>query len=175
MVGLKKMPQYNGVSGVVETFLSVRERFSVRITASVTELTARQITARRVTLRSENVRHAKPGKAAATQSLQKCRSKIVSNSRAKTTSVASSPSDSAMSTSLQCSSVPTKALLGVAQIWVHPEARRRGVARRLLDAARASAVYGVAVPLELCAFSQPTAAGRATAAAYFGREDFLVF
>ena len=63
-------------------------------------------------------------------------------------------------------SAPQPASLGVAQVWVAPAWRRHGVARQLLDAARAHAVYGHRVPVRSLAFAQPTRAGRAFAAAY---------
>lgn len=61
---------------------------------------------------------------------------------------------------------PRPALLGVAQIWVHPDYRRSGVATALLDAARGHAVYAYRVPSERLAFSAPTRAGEALARAY---------
>lgn len=64
---------------------------------------------------------------------------------------------------------PSRCLLGVAQVWVRPDARRRGLATALLDAARAHAVYAYVVPPEALAFSQPTAAGAAFARAYLRR------
>lgn len=63
-------------------------------------------------------------------------------------------------------SQPTRASLGVAQVWTAPAWRRRGLARSLLDAARAHAVYGHSVPWREVAFSQPTRAGRAFATSY---------
>ena len=69
----------------------------------------------------------------------------------------------------------TRAVLGVAQVWVAPEFRRLGVARSLLDAARAHAIFGYSVPIEELAFSQTTAAGAHLAASYGGRPDFLVY
>jgi GNAT superfamily N-acetyltransferase len=59
-----------------------------------------------------------------------------------------------------------RATLGVAQIWVAAGARRRGVARRLLDAARAHAVYAYRVPKSELAFSAPTGDGFSLALAY---------
>lgn len=70
---------------------------------------------------------------------------------------------------------PVRAVLGVAQVWVAPAHRRRGVARALLSAAAAHAVYGYAVPSDEVAFSQTTAAGARLAAAYAGRPDFCVY
>lgn len=62
--------------------------------------------------------------------------------------------------------------LGVAQVWVHADWRRRGVARKLLDCARAHAVPGMVVPPAQLAFSQPTTSGWQLAAAYT-RSQFI--
>jgi GNAT superfamily N-acetyltransferase len=70
---------------------------------------------------------------------------------------------------------PAQATLGVAQVWVHPEYRRRGVARALLDAARTCAVYAYVVPAREVAFSNPTGDGQALAAAYCGGAGWLVY
>lgn len=68
------------------------------------------------------------------------------------------------------------ATLGVCQVWVHAAHRRQHVATQLLDAARRHALYGFPpVPVQECAFSQPTESGRAFAAAYCGTEEFLVY
>lgn len=60
------------------------------------------------------------------------------------------------------------ALMGVCRIWTAGEWRRRGVARRLLDEARAEFVYGLRVDRELVAFSQPTESGAALARGWWG-------
>ncbi|RYG55576.1 hypothetical protein EON66_04960 [archaeon] len=65
--------------------------------------------------------------------------------------------------------------LGVAQVWVHADWRRRGVARKLLDNARAHAVPGMVVPPAQLAFSQPTTAGWQLAAAYTQSEQIWVY
>jgi hypothetical protein len=67
-----------------------------------------------------------------------------------------------------------RALLAVAQVWVAPGARRAGVARALLDGARAGAIYACSVPVALVAFANPTADGWRLAASYCGRADVLV-
>jgi hypothetical protein len=61
-----------------------------------------------------------------------------------------------------------RAVLGVDQVWVARSGRRRGVARALLDAARAHAVHAHTVPRAEVAFSQPTGEGFALAGAYRG-------
>lgn len=67
------------------------------------------------------------------------------------------------------------AAAGVRCVWVHPLHRRGGTARRLLDAVRAGMVAGAHLPASMLAFSQPTPAGRALAAAYTGTDAFLVY
>lgn len=77
--------------------------------------------------------------------------------------------------SIAAGTVWERAVLGVAQVWVHPSQRRRGVARILLDAARAHAVWAYPVPLSELAFTQPTQDGYILAARYTGTEAFLVY
>jgi hypothetical protein len=62
----------------------------------------------------------------------------------------------------------TQPVLIVAQVWVAPPARRAGVAKALLDAARAHTVYAYAIPRDGLAFANPTADGYKLAAAYLG-------
>jgi N-acetyltransferase len=64
---------------------------------------------------------------------------------------------------------------GVSRIWVHPSARRFGVATKLLDAVRSEFIYAYAIPLERLAFSQPTPDGLYFFRHYTGRDDFLVY
>ena len=68
-----------------------------------------------------------------------------------------------------------RATCGISHIWVASAHRRRGVARALLDAARRHLASSFEVPLDELAFSQPTAQGRALAAAYVGEQQFLVY
>jgi hypothetical protein len=59
------------------------------------------------------------------------------------------------------STTPTIAVLGIGILWTHPSARRRGIATRLVSAARQYTVFGVTGPIDksLVAFSSPTQAG----------------
>ena len=68
-----------------------------------------------------------------------------------------------------------KTACGINRVWVHKHARHKGVATRLLDAVRASFVFGYTVPKEELAFSQPTPKGKAFATCYFGTPSFLVY
>jgi len=74
-----------------------------------------------------------------------------------------------------CEKESVKAFLGIEQVWVHRKWRRRKIATRLLDAARAKFCYGYLVPSDLVAFSQPTQDGKVFAERYTCRKDFLVY
>lgn len=66
------------------------------------------------------------------------------------------------------------ARVGVRQIWAHPQARRRGVGRLLLEGLQLAGVCSPAALAEV-AFSSPTIAGAALARAVCGREDIAVY
>jgi GNAT superfamily N-acetyltransferase len=66
------------------------------------------------------------------------------------------------------------AVLGVAQVWVSPLHRRRGLGGALLDAAAAHALYACPLPRGALAFSQPTGDGAALAAAWTGEARFWI-
>ena len=70
---------------------------------------------------------------------------------------------------------PVRAVCGVRLMWVSLEARRQGLATRLLDCARAHFVPGYVVPRNLLAFTQPTQQGQAFAEAYTGTRRLLVY
>ena len=70
---------------------------------------------------------------------------------------------------------PSKALLGVHQIWVHKSHRHRGIASRLVTAARDHLIFGMCVPLELVAFSSPTDEGLRFAMTYVGSDRPLIY
>ena len=60
-------------------------------------------------------------------------------------------------------------------LWVHQSHRREGIASRMIDGARASLVAGYMVPVDRCAFSQPTRDGQQFAEAYVGSREYLVY
>nr|XP_057934056.1 N-acetyltransferase ESCO2 [Doryrhamphus excisus] len=74
-----------------------------------------------------------------------------------------------------CSTVPEKALCGVSRVWVLSLARRRGIARRMLDTVRSTFMYGGHLTKEEIAFSDPTPDGKHFATAYCGTAAFLVY
>ena len=70
---------------------------------------------------------------------------------------------------------PSKALLGVHQIWVHKSHRQRGIASKLVTAARDHLIFGMMVPLELVAFSSPTDEGLVFAKGYTASDTPLIY
>ena len=68
-----------------------------------------------------------------------------------------------------------KALCGVRMMWTAVEARRQGIASKLLDLARAHAVRGYVVPRRELAFTQPTPDGQAFIQRYTGTPYVLVY
>ncbi|XP_047540387.1 N-acetyltransferase eco [Vanessa atalanta] len=64
---------------------------------------------------------------------------------------------------------------GVSRVWTARWRRRAGVARRLLQCARASLLHGLALRPDDLAFSAPTPPGKALAAAYCGTDNFYVY
>jgi hypothetical protein len=67
------------------------------------------------------------------------------------------------------------AKMGVLKVWVHADYRRRRVAARLVDVARAHYSYPAPIPKSLVAFSQPTPFGSLFARAYFASDSVLVY
>jgi len=76
---------------------------------------------------------------------------------------------------VKVSQKPTTAHLGVSLVWVQRALRRQKIATRLVEAARRHTIYGVHVPLDAVAFSQPTSLGHALARRVLQRRDFLVY
>ncbi len=80
-----------------------------------------------------------------------------------------------VSSSISRSLKPSKALMGIHQIWVHKSHRHRGIATNLVTAARDHLIFGMVVPLELIAFSSPTEEGLRFAQSYVGSERPLIY
>lgn len=68
-----------------------------------------------------------------------------------------------------------RAMCGVRLVWVSTEARRRGIATRLLDCMRSQFMRGYVVPRHELAFTQPSDQGRALIEAYTSNRKFLVY
>ncbi|OKL63049.1 hypothetical protein UA08_02025 [Talaromyces atroroseus] len=60
------------------------------------------------------------------------------------------------------------AIVGVSRIWTCGSARRRGIAMDLLDCVVSSFIYGLDIPKEQIAFTQPTESGTRLAGCFFG-------
>jgi hypothetical protein len=70
---------------------------------------------------------------------------------------------------------PVRATVGVRMVWVSPDMRRRGVASRLLDAARSNMVQCYVAPRAQLAFTHPTEGGVGLAGAYVGPQGWLIY
>ncbi|NXA39946.1 ESCO2 acetyltransferase, partial [Eudromia elegans] len=75
----------------------------------------------------------------------------------------------------RCSAQPEPALCGVSRVWVFSLARRKGVARRMLDVVRSTFTYGCYLSTEEIAFSDPTPDGKLFATRYCQTPNFLVY
>jgi N-acetyltransferase len=76
---------------------------------------------------------------------------------------------------LHRSMTPTKAIMGVHQLWCHSSHRKGRVATHLVDAARSRLVYGMTIPHDMVAFSSPTVDGLAFAKKYVETETPMVY
>lgn len=80
------------------------------------------------------------------------------------------------SSSISCSTTADVALLGISRIWTSRSYRGRGIAFDLLDCARGNFFYGMEVPKDLVAFSQPTESGGRLAKRWYQAETgWLVY
>ncbi|PKY07740.1 hypothetical protein P168DRAFT_261660 [Aspergillus campestris IBT 28561] len=67
------------------------------------------------------------------------------------------------------------AIVGISRIWTSGASRRKGIAMDLLDCVVSNFIYGMEIPKEQMAFSQPTESGRALARSFFGDVDWHVY
>ncbi|XP_071449477.1 N-acetyltransferase ESCO2 [Hetaerina americana] len=75
-----------------------------------------------------------------------------------------------------CSNTPVRgSRCGINRIWTCPSERRKGVATKMLDAVRATFVYGHILKLSEIAFSDPTPMGMSLAVKYTKSTNFLVY
>ncbi|MCJ1249409.1 N-acetyltransferase O1 (Establishment of cohesion protein 1) [Trapelia coarctata] len=72
------------------------------------------------------------------------------------------------SSSIMTETSQNLALLGISRIWTSKSHRRKGIASALLNCASNHFFYGIEVPKELIAFSQPTESGGQLAEGWFG-------
>ena len=78
---------------------------------------------------------------------------------------------STKSSSISTETTRDAALLGISRIWTSKSYRRKGIASALMDCARGSFFYGIEVPKEMVAFSQPTASGGQLAEQWYGEKS----
>ncbi|KAI5293355.1 N-acetyltransferase O1 (Establishment of cohesion protein 1) [Ascosphaera acerosa] len=73
-----------------------------------------------------------------------------------------------ISSSLATASAPEPAIVGISRIWTSASARRKGIAMDLLDCVRSNYIYGMEIPKEQIAFSQPTESGCRLIQSFYG-------
>ena len=74
------------------------------------------------------------------------------------------------SSSISISTERDAALLGISRIWTSKSHRRKGVSSALLDCARGNFFYGIEIPKEMVAFSQPSESGGQLADSWYGKK-----
>ncbi|KAF2814217.1 uncharacterized protein BDZ99DRAFT_459919 [Mytilinidion resinicola] len=72
------------------------------------------------------------------------------------------------SSPISISQTADNAMLGISRIWTSNMHRKAGIATALLDSATSDFLYGMWVPKDLVAFSQPTDSGGQLARKWFG-------
>lgn len=76
--------------------------------------------------------------------------------------------DEHRSSSISVHNTVDPAIVGVSRIWTCGSARRRGIAMDLLDCIVSSFIYGLDIPKEQIAFTQPTESGLRLSESFFG-------
>ncbi|KAF7590138.1 N-acetyltransferase O1 (Establishment of cohesion protein 1) [Aspergillus hancockii] len=67
------------------------------------------------------------------------------------------------------------AIVGISRIWTSGSSRRKGIAMDLLDCVVSNFIYGMEIPKEQVAFSQPTESGKTLAQSFFGDDEWHVY
>ncbi|KAI5303816.1 N-acetyltransferase O1 (Establishment of cohesion protein 1) [Ascosphaera pollenicola] len=81
-----------------------------------------------------------------------------------------------MSSSITASTTVEPAIVGISRIWTSASSRRKGIAMDLLDCVRSNYIYGMEIPKEQIAFSQPTESGCRLIGAFYGDDtDWHVY
>ncbi|NXN33394.1 ESCO2 acetyltransferase, partial [Nycticryphes semicollaris] len=75
----------------------------------------------------------------------------------------------------RCSTEPEPAVCGVSRIWVFGPSRGKHIARRMVDMARSTFMYGCVLSTHEIAFSDPTPDGKLFATKYCQTPSFLVY
>ncbi|KAI5288816.1 N-acetyltransferase O1 (Establishment of cohesion protein 1) [Ascosphaera aggregata] len=73
-----------------------------------------------------------------------------------------------ISSSITASTVVEPAIVGISRIWTSASSRRKGIAMDLLDCVRSNYIYGMEIPKEQIAFSQPTESGCRLIDSFYG-------
>lgn len=73
-----------------------------------------------------------------------------------------------ISSSITASTKVEPAIVGISRIWTSSSSRRKGIAMDLLDCVRSNYIYGMEIPKEQIAFSQPTESGCRLIDAFYG-------
>ncbi|MCJ1387945.1 N-acetyltransferase O1 (Establishment of cohesion protein 1) [Xylographa bjoerkii] len=97
--------------------------------------------------------------------------RIHSASKVVTPGLKDSSEVCAKSSSISTETARDAALLGISRIWTSKSHRRKGIASALMDCARGNFFYGIEVPKEMVAFSQPTESGGQLAEQWFGENS----
>ena len=63
------------------------------------------------------------------------------------------------------------AIVGVSRIWTSGSSRRKGIAMDLLDCVVVNFIYGMEIPRDQIAFSQPTESGQRLIQSFFGPDE----
>ena len=106
-----------------------------------------------------------------------CLTERIHNASRVLPSTATSPSEPIPTTSAagRSSSISTSterdaALLGISRIWTSKSHRRKGISSALLESARSNFFYGIEIPKEMVAFSQPSESGGQLAENWYGEK-----
>ncbi|RLN96205.1 hypothetical protein BBJ28_00015025 [Nothophytophthora sp. Chile5] len=83
--------------------------------------------------------------------------------------------DEAVDGAVTASPASQPAVVGICQLWAHPDFRRKQIATRLVDVVREKSVYGMHVAKKLVAFSQPTRNGLQFAQKYLAPLEVLTY
>lgn len=67
------------------------------------------------------------------------------------------------------------AVVGISRIWTSESSRRKGIAMDLLDCVVSNFIYGMEIPKDHIAFSQPTESGKRLAQSFFGSGEWHVY
>lgn len=67
------------------------------------------------------------------------------------------------------------AIVGISRIWTSGSSRRKGIALDLLDCVVVNFIYGMEIPREQIAFSQPTESGKRLIESFYAEEPWHVY